>query len=166
MWGPARKRDKILLKHQRREGDQAATRLGALNTFNACDFFFFPFPLIELQTSSSRCLGLGGSGCVLPASWGFHGSHSPCTPSGTEVWGGTPGWDPLGTSGFSLGVAYMGKEGGSPYPGDGKGIRTDPAHASNPALVFSSLSWTPGPHGIRSCHLLMGENGVSPGPAR
>ena len=72
--------------------------------------------------------------CVLPASWDvISWSVHPVWQRGVE---GTPGWDPLGTSGFSLGAAYRGKEGASPYPGDGKGICTDPAHASNRALAF------------------------------
>lgn len=116
---PAGKRDKIPLKHQAGTGWELPTLLMHWN--------FFPSPR-WLQASSSRCLGLGGSGSMSSRPPGV----SPRCHLAQRL-GGHPG----GT--FWLGSCFSGRGGINPLPWGGNS--TDPAQP----WLLSGLSRSPGP---------------------
>lgn len=119
---PAGKRDKIPLKQQAGTGWELPTLFNALE--------FFPFP------SSSRCLGLGGTGSV--SSW--RPGMSPRCHLAQRLGGHSGGT-------FWLGSCFiLGEEGSIPYPGVGI-PRLQPSLAFCPAFL-GHLD----PHDAHSCH--------------
>lgn len=105
--------------------------------------FFFSFSLSGCRPRPPDASG-SVAAALCPSS--FPGCHLAVRAPRLAPCGGHPWVGPPGTSGFSRGDADMGREGANPCPGDGQGICTHPAHASNPALVFLQpllVIWTP-----------------------
>lgn len=129
---------------------------GGFDAFNARDFFL-PFRLIELQNSFDASGLVAAAQC--PSS--FLGCHlvvrAPCL---ALRHGGDPRWNPLGHLASALGLLIRERREQVLTLWVGRAsVQILPTLQTKPWL-FSSLSWSP--RGVHSCHLLMGETGVSP----